>query len=167
VGVKIMILFLLIGVGMALSANWVAAAKAVPTTPNPAMSALDIVGEALIFLALCWFVPKIVAGVLGGSPAFTGGEIVAVATPIVYGGMMVARGAASLAASGYGALAAGGSASSGALTASASAPASTGPMGPAGMPGVSGSTGQPGPPAPPVMTASTGQPPPPSSNGTA
>jgi type IV secretion system protein TrbL len=49
VGVKIMILFLLIGVGMALSAGWVAVAKTVATSPNPAMSALDIVGESVIF----------------------------------------------------------------------------------------------------------------------
>src|SRR5580658_701938 len=75
VGVKIMILYLLVGVGMALS----------------------IVGESLIFLALCWFVPKIVAGVLGGSPAFTGGEIIAVATPIVYGSVMAGKAAVSLA----------------------------------------------------------------------
>jgi type IV secretory pathway TrbL component len=69
------------------------------------MGALDIVGESLIFLALCWFVPKIVAGVLGGSPAFTGGEIIAVATPIAYGAVMAAQSAVSLASSGIGALA--------------------------------------------------------------
>ena len=105
VGVKIMVLFLLIGVGMALSAGWVAVAQTVATSPNPAMGALDIVGESLIFLALCWFVPKIVAGVLGGSPAFTGGEIIAVATPIAYGAVMAAQTAVSLASSGIGALA--------------------------------------------------------------
>ena len=161
VGVKIMVLFLLIGVGMALSANWVAAAKLVATSPNPAMSALDILGESLIFLALCWFVPKIVAGVLGGAPAFTGGEIIAVASPIVYGGAMAARGAVSLAAAGYGALAGGGGAAGGALTASASPLPPPGPTGPPGVMGTTGAAGQPGPPAPPSMTASTGQPPPP------
>jgi len=143
VGVKIMILFLLIGVGMALSANWVVAAKAVATSPHPAMSALDIVGESLIFLALCWFVPKTVAGVLGGSPAFTGGEIIAVGTPIVYGA---------------------GPAAGGAATASAASP---GPVGPPGISGASAAGGQPAPPAPPTMTAGGGQPPPPSNNSTA
>ena len=168
VGVKIMILYLLIGVGMALSANWVAAAKAVATSPTPAMGALDIMGESLIFLALCWFVPKIVAGVLGGSPAFTGGEIVAVSAPIAYGAVMAGKTAVSLAVSGYCALTGAGSASSGVLTASVLPPASSpGPAGPPGMTGASGAAGQPGPPSPPVTSAGTGQPPPPSTSGSA
>jgi len=164
VGVKIMILFLLVGVGMALSANWVAAAQALATSPNPAMGALDIVGESLIFLALCWFVPKIVAGVLGGAPAFTGGEIIAVATPIVYGAAMAARGAVSLASSGVGARAGAGPAAGGAATAGIASP---GPVGPPGMNGASAAGGQPGPPAPSTLSASGGQPLPPSNNSPA
>jgi len=147
-------------VGMALSAGWVAVAQTVATSPNPAMGALDIVGESLIFLALCWFVPKIVAGVLGGSPAFTGGEIIAVAAPIAYGGVMAVQAAVGLASSGISALAGAGSAAGGAATASAA----PGPVGPPGMSGASAAGGQPAPPAPPAMTASTGQPLPPSNN---
>ena len=164
VGVKIMVLFLLIGVGMALSAAWVAVAQTVATSPNPAMGALDIVGESLIFRALCWFVPKIVAGVLGGSPAFTGGEIIAVATPIAYGAVMAAQTAVSLASSGIGALAGAGPGAGGAATASAAPP---GPVGPPGMGGASASGGQPAPPALPTMNAGTGQPAPPSNNSAA
>jgi len=164
VGVKIMVLFLLIGVGMALSAGWVAVAQTVATSPNPAMGALDIVGESLIFLALCWFVPKIVAGVLGGSPAFTGGEIIAVATPIAYGAVMAAQTAVSLASSGIGALAGAGPGAGGAATASAAPP---GPVGPPGMGGASTAGGQPAPPALPTMNAGTGQPAPPSNNSAA
>jgi type IV secretory pathway TrbL component len=149
---------LLIGVGMALSAGWVAVAQAVATSPNPAMGALDIFGESLIFLALCWFVPKIVAGVLGGSPAFTGGEIIAVATPIVYGSVMAGKAAVSLATSGYSALAGAGSAGSSALTASVAPP---GPSGPPDMNSSNASSGQPGPPPLFATTAGTGQPPPP------
>jgi type IV secretion system protein TrbL len=164
VGVKIMILFLLIGVGMALSANWVAAAQSVATSPNPAMGALDIVGESLIFLALCWFVPKIVAGVLGGSPAFTGGEIIAVATPIVYGTVMAAKGAVSMATSVAGSLVGAGPTGGGAATAGVAPPS---PVGPPGMNGASAAGGQPGPPAPSTMTATAGQPPPPSNSSAA
>ena len=51
VGVKIMILYLLIGSGMTLSNGWLSAAVSVPTTASPSMSALDIVGAALIFMA--------------------------------------------------------------------------------------------------------------------
>jgi len=160
VGVKIMILYLLVGVGMALSAGWVAVAQTVASSPAPAMGALDIVGESLIFLALCWFVPKIVAGVLGGSPAFTGGEIIAVATPIIYGASMAVQGAVGLATSGYSALAGGGAASLGAVT----AVVSPGPVGPPGMSGAGGTPSQPGPPPPPILTARAGQPDPPSNS---
>ncbi len=115
-------------------------------------------------MALCWFVPKIVAGVLGGSPAFTGGEIIAVATPIAYGAVMAAQTAVSLASSGIGALAGAGPGAGGAATASAAPP---GPVGPPGMSGASASGGQPAPPALPTMNAGTGQPAPPSNNSAA
>ena len=151
VGVKIMILFLLIGVGMALSVSWISAAEAVATSSNPAMGALDIVGESLIFLALCWFVPKIAAGVLGGAPAFTGGEIIAVAAPIVYGAVMAAQSAMSLASTGLSAVV--GPAVGGVSAAS---------VAPIGNTGAGAAGGQPAPPAPPIMSAGTGQPPPPS-----
>jgi type IV secretion system protein TrbL len=164
VGVKIMILFLLIGVGMALSGGWVAVAQTVATSSNPAMGALDSVGESLIFLALCWFVPKIVAGVLGGSPAFTGGEIIAVAAPIAYGAVMVAQSAVSLASTGVGALAGGAPAAGGAGAAGAASP---GPVASLGMNGAGSAGGQPAPPAPPTTTAGTGQPPPPSKDSSA
>jgi type IV secretory pathway TrbL component len=147
---------------MALSAGWVAVAQTVATSPNPAMGALDIVGESLIFLALCWFVPKIVAGVLGGSPAFTGGEIIAVATPIAYGAVMAAQTAVSLASSGIGALAGAGPAAGGTAAASIAAP------GPVGIPGMNGASSAVSPPPPPstgTMNTGTGQPPPPSNTG--
>ena len=165
VGVKIMILFLLIGVDMALSGGWVAVAQTVATSANPSMGALDIVGESLIFLALCWFVPKIVAGVLGGSPAFTGGEIIAVSAPIAYGAVMVAQSAVSLASTGVGLLAGGPpGAAAGAGAAGAASPASVASV---GMNGASAASAQPPPPAPPTTGASTGQPPPPSKNSEA
>ncbi|HEY7391833.1 MAG TPA: P-type conjugative transfer protein TrbL [Bryobacteraceae bacterium] len=154
VGVKIMILYLLVGVGMALSTGWVAAATAVAASPTPAMGALDIMGESLIFLALCWFVPKIVAGVLGGAPAFTGGEVIAVATPIVYGAAMAGQAIVGLASSGYSALA-GAGASSSALTPS---------LLPASSTSAPATPTQPSPPPPSTVTPSTGQPPPPPQN---
>jgi len=160
VGVKIMVLYLLIGVGMALSASWVSAALALANSNTPAMGALDIMGESLIFLALCWFIPKVVAGVLGGAPAFTGGEIIAVGTPIVYGAVYAAKSVASLAASGVTALAGGGAVGGEAAGAAASA----GPAGTSGMAAAGGAAGQPGPPSPPVTSAGKGQPEPPSTS---
>ena len=49
VGVKIMVLYLLIGLGMAVSDGWIDSAIAVPEQPSPGMNALEIVGSALAF----------------------------------------------------------------------------------------------------------------------
>jgi len=74
VGVKIMVLYLLIGLGMAVSEGWIASAIAVPEQPSPGMSALEIVGSALIFGMLCWQAPKLVSGLLGGAPSLGAGD---------------------------------------------------------------------------------------------
>src|SRR5262249_19830871 len=82
VGVKIMTLYLLIGLGMSLSNGWVRDAVNVPTSANPAMSALEIVGSSLIFGALCLQAPKLMAGVMGGSPALTGADLASPVTAL-------------------------------------------------------------------------------------
>ena len=53
IGVKIMLLYLLIGSGMSLSLDWMDAAQAVGTSSKPAMSAFEIMGASLIFMMLC------------------------------------------------------------------------------------------------------------------
>jgi type IV secretion system protein TrbL len=68
-GVKIMLLYLLIGTGMRLSAGWMAAAEDIVNNSSPAMSALEIMGASIIFMMLCWQIPKLFSAVLGGSPA--------------------------------------------------------------------------------------------------
>jgi type IV secretion system protein TrbL len=78
VGVKIMVLYLLIGGGMSLSNAWAARAGAISSSTNPLLEALDIVGGAVIFMALCWQAPKFTASLLGGSPALSGGDIAAI-----------------------------------------------------------------------------------------
>ncbi len=88
-GVKIMILYLLIGVGMNVSAEWITDAQQVSASPSPAMGAFGIMGSALIFLMLCWQIPKLFAAVLGGSPALTGGDLLATATGVAAGAGMV------------------------------------------------------------------------------
>src|SRR5204863_7220016 len=82
VGVKIMILYLLIGSGMTLSDGWLSSAVNVPGTPSPSMSAFDIMGAALIFMAVCWQAPKLIAGVIGGSPSLSGGDVVSAAATL-------------------------------------------------------------------------------------
>ena len=75
-GVKIMLLYLLIGTGMNLSAEWMTDAQNIANNASPAMSALEIMGASIIFMMLCWQIPKLFAAVLGGSPALSGGDLV-------------------------------------------------------------------------------------------
>ena len=133
VGVKIMILYLLIGSGMTLSNGWLAAAVNVPGTPSPSMSALDIVGASLIFMAICWQAPKLIAGVIGGSPALSGGDVVSAAATLA--------GAAYFASS---VLVSGGSAAAGRL-AGAAATGSDGSKGPGPGPASGGGGATPSP----------------------
>src|SRR5439155_19273250 len=61
IGVKIMLLYLLIGSGLNLSTQWLVDAENVATSPQPATDAFSIMGASLIFTALCWHAPKLLA----------------------------------------------------------------------------------------------------------
>lgn len=76
IGVKIMLIYLLIGAGMSLSVDWMNQAQSVATAASPSMSALEIMGASVIFMMLCWQIPKLFSAVLGGSPALSGGDLV-------------------------------------------------------------------------------------------
>jgi type IV secretion system protein TrbL len=89
-GVKIMLLYLLIGTGMNLSVDWMTDAQKIASNSSPAMSALEIMGASIIFMMLCWQIPKLFAAVLGGSPALSGGDLVA--TGAFIGGGAIALG---------------------------------------------------------------------------
>ncbi len=107
-GVKIMVLYLLMGAGLTLTDGWVAAATAVPSGPEPAVDALDIAASSVLLLMICWNAPKFTAGILGGAPAFTGGDAVGTAGALAQGALLagtavaggVALGAKMLAAKG-------------------------------------------------------------------
>ena len=137
-GVKIMLLYLLIGTGMNLSVDWMDEASKIAANDSPAMSALEIMGASIIFMMLCWQIPKLFAAVLGGSPALSGGDLIASSTFVAGGAMAV--GSAALA--GAGAIAAGARG----ITAAASSHGSTGI---AGLLGSSSGT-SPSPPPPPT-----------------
>lgn len=102
-GVKIMLLYLLIGTGMNLSVAWMTEAQNIENNASPAMSALEIMGASIIFMMLCWQIPKLFAAVLGGSPALTGGDLVG--TSVFLAGGAVAVG--SMATTGIGSAVAG------------------------------------------------------------
>lgn len=104
IGVKLMILYLLIGVGMNLSNGWLNAATQVANSASPAMSAGDIAAACIIFMALCWMAPKLISSVIGGSPAFSGGDLLSPPMQAASGtatvGALAFAGAAAIAAAG-------------------------------------------------------------------
>jgi type IV secretion system protein TrbL len=102
-GIKIMLLYLLIGTGMNLSVDWMTEAGNIATNSSPAMSALEIMGASIIFMMLCWQIPKLFAAVFGGSPALSGGDLIG--TSAFLAGSTVAVG--SMAATGIGSAVAG------------------------------------------------------------
>jgi type IV secretion system protein TrbL len=167
-GVKIMLLYLLIGTGMGLSVDWMTQAQNIASNSSPAMSALEIMGASIIFMMLCWQIPKLFAAVLGGSPALSGGDLVSSASLLAGGA--VALGSAAL--TGGASLAAGaGAAGRGMMTVAEAAAATGGPSSAAGVGSSfsaaahgaaafsSGSRGNPTPPNP--ESGSPGSPKPP------
>jgi hypothetical protein len=135
------------------------------------MTGFDVMGAALIFMMLCWQVPKLFAAVLGGSPALSGGDLVSAGTTVVAGAATVASlgaGAIAAAAGSAAALSGGAGASSSAAGGGASSTVASvgGGMGAAG--GARGG-GVPPPPSPSPGPSSGGRPrqPNPPSNGSA
>lgn len=171
IGVKILLLYLLIGTGMNISVSWMNDAQQVSSSTSPAMSAFEIMGAALIFLMLCWQIPKLFSAVLGGAPALTGGDLISTGTGLVAGtaavGSLAASGVA-VAARGTAALSSVGGAA-GMTGSSHGAGLSVAPIGSAAR-GTGGASGGivPPPSSPPCGPSSTGGPkqaPPPPRNG--
>src|SRR5579863_9499550 len=157
-GIKIMILYMLIGVGMSLSGGWLNEAEGIGTSPNPSMTGFDVMGAALIFMMLCWQIPKLFAAVLGGSPALSGGDLVATATGVMAGAATVASfGAGSVAAAAGGAAALSGAAGPGGGNGASAAVANIGGGGPP-VAGRNGGGTVPPPSSPPSAGSSNGGP---------
>jgi len=105
-GVKILVIYLLIAVGTNLGNTWVAEAQGAATSASPEMVALDVMAAALMYMMLCWQIPKLFSAVLGGSPALSGGDLIAAGSSLVVGAAAVgaaASGGAGLLAGGAGA----------------------------------------------------------------
>jgi type IV secretion system protein TrbL len=133
IGVKIVLLYCLIAAGFDLSLGWLNEAQGIATAARPVMTAFDVMGGALIFMMCCWQIPKLFAAVIGGSPALSGGDLIA--TTAAVGGVALAAGRAAvsgaLAGGGGGTAAGAGSAASagGAGSSARSAVASVGSVG--------------------------------------
>src|ERR1035441_588395 len=152
IGIKILLLYCLIATGMSLGLNWIDEAQSVSAADRPLIVAFDVMGAAVIFMMLCWHIPKLFAGVLGGAPSLTGGDFAA--TAILVGNAAWAAG--STMGTGAGTLIAGGTlaskaAGAGAAGGGGSAPgASSAVAGGGAAKGTGGATGL----APPSSAAS-------------
>jgi type IV secretion system protein TrbL len=127
-GVRLMVLYMIIGLGQTLSNTWVQEASQIALSTAGLQSLFGLLASVIVFMALAWQVPKLASSVLQGSlqmgssdliapamsAAVTAGTIAAVAAT---GGAALAGGAAAL---GAGGAAAGGSAAGGAAGAGGS-----------------------------------------------
>ena len=104
VGVRLMVLYLLIGLGQTFATQWDTRAGSIQYTSAGVQTAFGLLGSTLIYAAVCWTAPKLVGSIMGGSPSLTGGDLIATG---------VAAAAAGLTA--VAALASGGAAAAGAL----------------------------------------------------
>lgn len=106
IGIKLVLLYCIIAAGSSLGAGWEAQAATIGTATSPAVVAFDVMGGSLIYMMLCWQIPKLFSSVLGGAPAFTGGDLVTAGTAGAGAGLAVASlGAGAVAAAGGSALA--------------------------------------------------------------
>jgi type IV secretion system protein TrbL len=149
-GVKIMLLYLLIGTGMNLSVGWMTDAENIAANASPAMSALEIMGASIIFMMLCWQIPKLFAAVLGGSPALSGGDLVSSGAFVAGGAIALGSAALGAAGSAAGLLSAGATAGGG-TTGASSPPAMLASAGSSG-----GGSGTVAPPASPSTSPAGG-----------
>ena len=151
IGVKVVLLYCLIAAGFDLSLGWLNEAQGIATSARPVMTAFDVMGGALIFMMCCWQIPKLFAAVIGGSPALTGGDLIATAAVLgsaafAAGGAAVSTlaGAGGAAAAGTGSAASAGGAGSNTRT----AVASVGSFG-----GISAGGSSPSPPSSPALAS--------------
>src|SRR6266436_2184834 len=96
VGMKILVLYLLVGAGMTVSQGWIAVAQNAATSPDPARTGFDLAAAAVMFLCVCWMSPKISSAMLGGVASMSGGDLVGVGM-----GVGVAAVGAGVLATGY------------------------------------------------------------------
>jgi type IV secretion system protein TrbL len=167
VGLKILLLYLLVGAGMTLSQGWAQAALAIGSSPEPARTGFDLAAAAVMFLAVCWMSPKLASAILGGASVMTGGDLAAMGVSVGAGAATVVMAGAAMAGSATSAL-------SKVQSASAAANAPTNGRGPTGggsgsgeafVPGSPVSSGGGGGAASGAFPSGSSQPPPPSRAG--
>jgi type IV secretion system protein TrbL len=171
IGIKIVLLYCLISAGLGLGNGWLTEAQSVGTSAHPSMTAFDVMGAALIFMMLCWQIPKLFAAVLGGAPALTGGDLISTGVMVASAGVAVASaGAAAVGAVAGGAAALAGTGSAAAAGSSGSSGVASSVAGVNAASSGAGTGGSVPPPSPPKSASASSagirrQPEPPSGSG--
>src|SRR5579863_8483142 len=176
VGMKILVLYLLVGAGMTVSQGWIQVAQNAATSPDPARTGFDLAAAAVMFLCVCWMSPKISSAMLGGVASMSGGDLAGVGMGVglaaagagVVATQYATRGSDSLSkvkeAVSAGSRGPGGGGANGASGATARPGGGgngSGPSSPSGgaatQSGMPGSTNQPAPPSRPPTSQTSGQ----------
>ena len=143
-GVRLMIIYLLIGLANTFSNRWIADTATLTVSPGGALKLLGILSGMIVFVAVCWMVPKIVGSVMSGSLGLGASDIMGTAMA----GVGAAATAAAAVATGGAALGltGGAAAIAGGTTRAATSTAGTVSN---GVQGASGKGSGGSPPAPP------------------
>jgi type IV secretion system protein TrbL len=178
VGMKILVLYLLVGAGMTVSQGWIQVAQNAATSTDPARTGFDLAAAAVMFLCVCWMSPKISSAMLGGVASMSGGDLAGVGMGVglaAVGAGVVAtqyatRGSDSLSkvkeavSAGSRGSSGGGSGASGATPRPGAGGNGNGPGSASGggssaatQNGMPGATNQPSPPSRPPVAQSVGQ----------
>jgi type IV secretion system protein TrbL len=130
-GVKLMLIYFLVGAGWNLATAWIVAAQTAATSPSGVISCWIILIGALCYAAIAIGVPQYAAGLLSGNASLGHGEAVAIGSA---GAGMAAS--AVMTASGMGVFGSGGAAAAaGASIAGASSPSPAPTAPPSSPPG--------------------------------
>src|ERR1700722_17274602 len=168
-GVRLMLIYLMLGVFKTVSQNWVTAMDSY-TPDQPALQIFPTLASMLLFAFASWMIPKMAGSIASGSLGMGGGDLVGMAAEIGKGVALGAATVAAVAATGgagagaggalaatetAGAMEAGGAATSAASAATGAADAAEG-MGSVPAPPVPSGTGSPSPESPPAPTPPVG-----------
>ena len=135
-GVRLMVLYMIIGLGQTLSNTWVQEASQLPLSTAGLQSLFGLLASVIVFMALAWQVPKLAGSILQGSLQMGSSDLIAPAmSAAIAAGTIgaVATAGVGAVAGGVGALAAGGAAAGGGAGA-----AGAGGIGGSFMPGGAG-----------------------------
>jgi type IV secretion system protein TrbL len=115
-GVRLMVLYMIIGLGQTLSNTWVQEASQIALSTAGLQSLFGLLASVIVFMALAWQVPKLASSVLQGSLQMGSSDLIAPAmSAAVVAGTIgaVATAGVGAVAGGVGLLGAGGAAAAG------------------------------------------------------